>query len=426
MQLSHLSRREFVELAGIGSTSAVLAAYGRPTPAAAAGSTVSAQPAAAGTRFVSRLQVEPITTYDVTRLNHILTAELADFSDYPATYPPARYPVKLYRVTYPSVIPEQNNRPTITSGLVAVPDNGESKLPVISYQHGTVFSKTEAPSNPDESMETRLMLAQFAGQGYMMIAADYFGKATSVEDDSYTVKRSTQQACIDMLFAAQAVADDRKLEMGQLFLSGWSQGGWATPVFLEKLESAGIPVTAAAYASAPVDLYATVNRWMHAPTKNDAIYLPGVFILQLFAYETYYRMPGLANYAIKPQYQEAARKFYLDELTMEEAERDLPTLVVDLLTDDFMASSNSTTMPYWQIVQDNHAYRFRSSTPQFTYWGGSDEVTPPYIAQMPVAYQQIMGGAPVTAVATGDKANHRGNFVSAVADQKKRFDALLK
>jgi len=39
------------------------------------------------------------------------------------------------------------------------------------------------------------MIAEFAGQGYAVIGADYFGKGLSPEADSYLVKASTQQAC---------------------------------------------------------------------------------------------------------------------------------------------------------------------------------------------------------------------------------------
>ena len=46
---------------------------------------------------------------------------------------------------------------------------------MISYQHGTVYGKQEVPSFPDQSPETQLMIAQFAGQGYIVIGADYFG-----------------------------------------------------------------------------------------------------------------------------------------------------------------------------------------------------------------------------------------------------------
>ena len=55
---------------------------------------------------------------------------------------------------------------------------------------------------------------------------------------------------------------DFGVEMGSLFVNG---NGWsrvAGPlVFLNKLESVGIPVAATAIANGPPDLYAMLNRW---------------------------------------------------------------------------------------------------------------------------------------------------------------------
>lgn len=373
----------------------------------------------------SGVQYQQIGTYGIDRLNQILTSELKDFSDFPVNFPSARYSVKLYRIIYPSVVPEQNNRPTTASGLLAVPESGTDTMPVVSYQHGTVFSKTAVPSHPDESMETRLMIAQFAGQGYLMIAADYFGKGLSEESDSYLVKPSTQQACLDMMLSARAVSDDLKLHHGPLFLSGWSQGGWSTMVFLNKLESLGIPVKAAATASAPNDLFAIVNRWLHAPDDHDAVYLPALLALQLNAYQEYYQLPGLTQSAIKPQYQSPARDLYLNKLTWEQAGPKLPKRLGEMFQDDFVAASSVGSDRYWSILQESQAYRWRSKTPLRTYYGDADEVTPAFIATLPVGYQNVMGGAETTDVEVSGQANHRGTFVYAVADQKKWFDHLL-
>ncbi len=369
---------------------------------------------------------ELIGTYTVDRLNTILTTELRAFSSYPVTYPPARYPVRLYRVIYPSVIPEQNNRPTVASGLLAVPESGAETMPVVSYQHGTVFSKTEVPSRPDESMETRLMLAQFAGQGYAMVAADYFGKGDSKEADSYLVKASTQQACLDMLHAAQAVSADLKVHWGPLFLSGWSQGGWATMCFLNKLETVGIPVKAAATASAPNDLYAIINRWIHHPADGDAVYLPALLVLQVNACQEYQNLPGLAHAAFKPEYEATARDLYQNKLTWEQAGPKLPKRVADLLSDELIAAAATGTSRYWNLLQESQAYRWRSRTPLRTYYGDADEVIPPYIATLPVGYQKLVGGGATEGIEVTGKADHRGTFVHAVAEEKKWFDELGK
>ena len=66
-------------------------------------------------------------------------------------------------MTYSSVIPERGNKPTIASGLLAIPEDSGTSLPLVSYQHGTVYGKQEVPSFPQQSPETQLMIAQFAG-----------------------------------------------------------------------------------------------------------------------------------------------------------------------------------------------------------------------------------------------------------------------
>jgi hypothetical protein len=52
---------------------------------------------------------ELIGRYDIARLNHILNVEIPAATGTKENYLPAKNAVKLYRITYPSVIPEQNN-----------------------------------------------------------------------------------------------------------------------------------------------------------------------------------------------------------------------------------------------------------------------------------------------------------------------------
>ncbi|WZO98710.1 hypothetical protein EP7_000298 [Isosphaeraceae bacterium EP7] len=365
-----------------------------------------------------------IGTYDVARLNRILTTERLEFSEFKVDFPPARFPVKLYRVLYDSVIPERNQRPTTASGLVAIPVTGRDDMPVVSYQHGTVFTRTAVPSHPDESTETRLMLARFAGQGYVVIGADYFGKGESTEPDSYLVKESAQQACLDMLRASREVCTSLQVRQGPLFVSGWSQGAWTTMAFLSKLERVGIPVEAAVTASTPNDLYAIINRWIHAPRDSDAIYLPGLMALQLNAYAEYYGLPDLVDSAIEPAYRQAARDLYGNRITWEQFRAKTPATLNGFLRAEFRASSSLGEGRYWQINRDNQVYLWRSKTPLRTYFGDIDEVVPAFIATLPAGYQDLMGGGSTRAMPAGSQADHRGTFVHAVSDQKSWFDEL--
>lgn len=392
----------------------------------------SAKPVA----VASGVTYELIGSYDKVRLDKITSSELASFmasstepDAFAGKFAPAKYGVKLYRVTYRSVVPELRNRPTVASGLVAIPENGvrgAQTLPVVSYQHGTVFDKSWVPSNPDSSAETRIMLAAFAAQGYVVIGADYFGRGISDLPDSYLVKRSTQQAAYDMLVAANDVLKAQQVTPGQLFVSGWSQGGWGTMVFLQRLEELGVKVAAAAAASAPVDVYLTINRWMGNPQPIDAVCLPGCAALQLQAQEYYLQQGGLTESAINPQYLAASRAFYAGKMSWEDFYKATGPKLTGFMRPEFVAAGAIGTAPYWQVLQDNQAYRWKSVTPLRAYIGGSDEVTPAYIGKLPQATQALLGGAPATTIDAGAKADHRGVFVFGVLDQKVWFDSMLK
>lgn len=362
--------------------------------------------------------------YSVERLNQILTTERAAFSNFAVDYPPAVNAVDLYQVIYETVIPEDHNRPVQVSGLIAVPKVEAAELPVVSYQHGTVFSRDEVPSNIEKSAETRLAVAIFAGRGYLVIAPDYVGKGISTEPDGWLVKEVTAQACVDMLAAARAVAADLKIKPGKLFLSGWSQGSFSTAAFMHRLEGSNVPVVAAAVASSPNDIYVAVNRWIHVPSPLDVHWLVGTAALLVHAYGHYYQIPGLAATAIKPQYQATALDFYENRIDWNTAAKTLPATVKELFRDEFIARNSPQAARLFAQMQLNSSYNWRFKTPVYYYYGMIDEVMTPYMVQLPVEYQKSIGGAEAQAINAGEKADHRGTFLFGLKDQLRRFEAL--
>ena len=79
----------------------------------------------------------------------------------------ARHGVRLYKVSYKSLIPEMNNQEATAYGLIAIPDSILPGAPIVSYQHGAVFDRSWVPSNSDGSIEIQFQLSQFASQGYI-------------------------------------------------------------------------------------------------------------------------------------------------------------------------------------------------------------------------------------------------------------------
>ena len=137
-----------------------------------------------------------LRTASVEELDRILDAERTVFLQAQKPGPgyvlpapsKARNAVELYTVRYESKVPERGAEKVVVTGLVALPVVADrAALPLVAYQHGTVFGKYEVPSfsfqrtspgrhpHYDGAYETRHMVAQFAGNGYALVAADYFG-----------------------------------------------------------------------------------------------------------------------------------------------------------------------------------------------------------------------------------------------------------
>lgn len=370
-------------------------------------------------KVASGVTYELMQRWDVDKLNQILTVGTPKFAGITVGYTPARNAVKLYRVTYLSVIPEKANKPTVATGLLAVPDIAGSSFPMVSYQHGTVYGKQQVPSFPDQSEETQLMIAQFAGQGYLLIGADYFGMGSSTEREGYMVTGSHQQATADMVVASRAVLADLKLADSKLFLSGWSQGGFVTLAMLEKLEADGVPVKAAATASAPSDAFVGFNGFLNFPRKIDAAWIPTIFILTAFSFEEYYGVPGMARALLTEESYEVSRKAYLREPFNP---ADVPTDLRKLIKPEYFDAQSFANSAYGRIVAKTQAYRWVVKTPVRTFFGETDEAISIGLGQLPATYQKAIGNDKVEAVSTGP-TSHRGTFATAVPQWKSWFDA---
>lgn len=384
---------------------------------------LSAAASAAPIAVSSGVSYEEIGVWSADRLNQVLTADAPKFFNIAVTYPPAKNAVRLYRVSYDSVVPERGNKPIKATGLLAIPDTGATSFPLLSYQHGTVYLKTQVPSVPEQSTETELVLAQFAGQGYVVIGADYFGMGGgSDEPEGYMVKASHQQATFDMLMASRTVLAAMKIETPKLFLGGWSQGGYVTMAFLEKLEQTGVKVDAAATASAPLDVYMVLSGFLDFPRKIDADWVPILFILSSFSFESYYGVPGLARSLLNDEYYEISRKVYERENV--DASQ-IPTEVKKLVRPEYFNPTFFAASAFGRIAAASDAYRWIIRTPVHNYYGEMDEVISVGLGRLAMTYQQAIGaGNPaVEAISTG-KTDHRGTFATSVPLWKQWFDGL--
>ncbi|MBK7509310.1 MAG: prolyl oligopeptidase family serine peptidase [Comamonadaceae bacterium] len=136
------------------------------------------------------------------------------------------YAVTSYRLTY--VTQDGYGNDIVASGLVSVPvKEPGSPSPVLSYQHATIFKDAQAPSNNVVPAEPTVILASL---GFIVQAADYVGfGASKAGQHPYLLSAPTAAAVTDLLTAARTWRHNASvIDNGQLFLVGYSEGGYAT------------------------------------------------------------------------------------------------------------------------------------------------------------------------------------------------------
>jgi hypothetical protein len=353
-------------------------------------------------------------------------------SEFRSRFTPALYGVRLFKVTYTSIIPEKNNQAVITYGLVAIPDNVLPGAPIVSYQHGTIFDRASCPSNPDGSIELQFQLSQFASQGYIVIAADYFGNTEGTqEQNSYGILGSAARSCLDMLTASKEFLKQRNISPGKLFLNGWSQGGASTNAFLQLLEQEKIPVAGAITASGPAEQVIFLQKPILEPTPFVAPYFPAVIGNLLFSFESYIGLEGLPEQMIRPEYLEISRKLYNFEISFNEYlqkvlidENGKWRAISDVFTQQFIDESKAATSPFWKSIDATNGYRWQMRTPYRCFYSYRDEAVVAEAAKIIVDYQKSLGNTAVESYDAGSNADHASVYLESLIYAKPWFDSL--
>lgn len=169
--------------------------------------------------------------------------------------------VTTYKLEYMSR--DSNNQLLKVSGLLAIPLK-KTPSPILSFQHGTSFEHIDAPSS-HLGINTRHPEILFASLGYIVFSPDYIGYGSS-EDQThpYLQKQPSIDIVVDMLAAGKTWLDKENIvRNGQIFMTGYSEGGYVTMAALEALQnntgSANFAITGAVLGSGPYDLYEALD-----------------------------------------------------------------------------------------------------------------------------------------------------------------------
>lgn len=179
-----------------------------------------------------------------------------------------------YKITYNTTNVFGN--PTIASGALYVPQLSDI-MPLVSYQHGTVYNKMEVPSNAYFWRPALL----YSGNGYITTLPDYLGMGVNPGIHPYVHSESEATASIDLMRASREFLLDtlQISDNNQLFLAGYSQGGHSTMALHKYITDHNLQnefnVVASAPLSGPYDLSSTMVDFVFGnPTYPVPAYVP--------------------------------------------------------------------------------------------------------------------------------------------------------
>src|ERR1700733_13325015 len=197
----------------------------------------------------------------------------------------------MYHIQYETV--GGANEPTTASAVMMVPTglgaNCTGPRPILLYAHGTTTDRAFTMDNL-QNTETLNLVAIFATKGFIVVAPNYAGFDTSTLDyHPYLIADQQSKDMIDALTAARTALPLASATLtqdnGQLFITGYSQGGYVAMATQRAMQAAGMKVTAAAPLSGPYALAAFVDAVFYGEVNGDA---PVSSTLLLTAYQKAY------------------------------------------------------------------------------------------------------------------------------------------
>jgi hypothetical protein len=218
--------------------------------------------------------------------------------------------ITIYQLDYETV--GGAGEASTASGAIMIPSGTNSACsgarPIVLYAHGTNTDRTFniASISASNNAEGLILAAVFAAQGYIVVAPNYAGYDTS--SLSYHPYLNAQQQADDMMDALTAARTALPIvsmapgasDNHQLFITGYSQGGFVALATERAMQSAGATVTAAGAMSGPYALAAFGDALFEGEVTLSA---PANFDLLTTSYQhSYSNLYSTATDVFEPGY----------------------------------------------------------------------------------------------------------------------------
>lgn len=312
-----------------------------------------------------------LVNYELVR-NYSLTDLTDIFESVLVFIPSPDYGVKVYKIEYKTKNIDGSD--ITASGVIVVPDE-ETNGAMVSYQHGTIFMNSDAPSVFYENsfLDEGSLIASY---GFICVIPDYLGYGVTQNMlHPYQHAASLGKTTSDLIHAGNEFLKEIQWQQrSELFLTGYSEGGYATIATLKELEEnspdeydiIGVSAGAGAY-----NMVRTANDFMN---YDDSIEHPEYLCFVIWAYNGIYNLGKPAIYYFNEPYASKIENGLLKGEYGDEGFDSLPKDKTELLSQEFMDDYNNGDFPeFLAALEDNNLYEYIPQAKVKLYHGTSDK-----------------------------------------------------
>ena len=295
---------------------------------------------------------------------------------------PLDYSVNLYKMIYNTV--DVHGLPIVASGAIALPANAPcSEYPIAIYEHGTSLIKSDVPSN---NVEEAYVGRIFAAGGFYALMPDYIGMGESPGLHPYCHGESEATATLDMIRAFREAASMNLFpnvtgDNGEIFITGYSQGGHAAMATHKYIEDNGMLNEFNVLASAPCSGPYEITGAMADTILSAAYSKPGYIVYLLASYQSAYgNLYSSYSDVLKAPYDSIVVPYFDGNnfsYGMTSLNNQLPvfidSMIVDTTYQNFINAASSFNHPLWQAMAQNDNHDWLPERPIRMYYCTGDE-----------------------------------------------------
>ena len=220
--------------------------------------------------------------------------------------------------------------------MIAIPKTTQ-QVAMLSFHHGTITNRADAPSNFSSIDPNSVAYAAMASAGFIGVIPDYlgFGSSSSILHPYY-IESLTASSIIDMLKAADELAKQKNIQFNnRLFLAGYSEGGYATMAAHKAIEENGLDgfnLIASFPGAGAYDLSGMQAHIFSLQDYNDPHYLA----YMARAYQIEYDEDDLLTDFFKEPYASRIPGLFDGQKGADEINAQLTSKVADLIQADML------------------------------------------------------------------------------------------